>query len=55
LPQFAALPPDQANVKGVVPVLQTAVRVVGVLIKPVVAPCIEHPPGGAEPMLQVNT
>jgi hypothetical protein len=54
LPQFAALPPDQAKVKGVVPLVQTAVKATGVPIKPVVGPCIEHPLGGAEPRLQVN-
>jgi hypothetical protein len=55
LPQLPALPPDQAKVNGVVPLLQTAVKVTGTPIKPVPGPCIEHPPGGAEPMLQVNT
>jgi hypothetical protein len=54
LPQFAALPPDHAYVNGVVPPVQTAVNEVGVPIKPVVGPCIEHPLGGAEPMLHVN-
>jgi hypothetical protein len=42
-------------VNGVVPVLHTAVSVVGELTRPVVAPWIEHPPGGAEPMLHVST
>jgi hypothetical protein len=55
LPQLAALPPDQAKVNGVVPDEQTAVKVTGVPIKPLVDPWIEHPPGGAEPILHVNT
>jgi len=55
LPQLDALPPDQAKVNGVVPAVQTAVKVTGVPIKPVVGPCIEHPLGGAEPTLQVST
>jgi hypothetical protein len=35
--------------------VQTAVNVTGTPIKPVPGPCIEHPLGGDEPMLQVNT